>query len=1841
MDAEETKKEKESFARVVRCVKELHRPEDPESVYATLKWISVIELYVRAKSELSVEDVSELVEIGLQIFHSSQNKLYAQVRWGNVLVRLMNKYRKKLSLKVEWRPLYDTLIHAHFSRSPGPEGWRLRQRHFEAVTSLTRSCRRFFPQGAASDIWSEFITLFISVYAMDKELEKEGKVLSAHLFHLLLPTFRSLLENPWHNSSFEGSGFVRLFLPTNPENQDFFSEKWIKKCLELWDSIPNCQFWNSQWAAVLARVIKNCSSIDWESYLPMLFSRFLNMFEVPVANGSGSYPFSVDVPRNTRFLFSNRTITPSKSIAQSIVYFLKPGSSAHEHFKKLVNLLEQYYHPSNGGRWTYSLERFLLHLVVAFQKRLQREQQDPDSLSAACLGKAERIAFVDVVLKLIDRGQYSKNEHLSETVAAATSILSYVEPSLVLPFVASRFHLALETTTATHQLKTAMMSVAFAGRSILQSSLSSAKQDFGGDVDDRMFLDLIGISLSNALLGMDANDPPKTLATMQLIGSIFSNMAVLDDSSDDLSFMTMASFSEWLDEFLCRLIALLQHLEPNSVINEGLSSSAASGTFLVEDGPYYYCMLEILLGRLSGSLYSQALKKISKFVRTNILPGAIAEVGLLCCACIHSNPEEAVSQIVEPMLLAVISSLKEIPVTGYGGKGSADTLVSNKQDKHTLSPALEAAIDYQLKVLSVAITYGGSSLLRYKDHLMEAISSAFNSSSWKVNGAGDHLLRSLLGSLILYYPIDQYKCLSRHPAAPALEEWVSTKASSKDDQVAHSRWHVPTKEEIQFANELLDLHLQSALDDLLRICQSDIHSDAGDEKTHLKVTLLRIDSTLQGVLSCLPDFRPSPRHDMVEDLPFFIAGASGSCIGSAEIREKTAETIHAACKYLLEKKSDDSILLILIIRIMDALGNYGSLEYEEWYNHRQAWKLESAAIVEPPANFITEFHTKGKRRPRWALIDKAYMHNTWRASQSSYHLFRTDGKFSAPESVTLLVDDLLTLCLHNYETVRVLAGKSLLKLLKRWPPLLSKCVQSLSENLRKQDTPENVVLGSCAILSSQSVLKHLTTDPKSFSSFLLGILSSSHHESMKAQKAIIELFVKYNIHFAGLSKNIIRSLDSHVEGSTSGDLVSQIGSMSFDSSSLHWRYNLMANRVLLLLAMSSRIDPSFSFKILDETAGHFLKNLKSQLPQTRILAISALNTLLKESPHKMQGKDQPSVSLQENANSSLDLALSQIFQEEGFFRETFESLSHIHITDTDSSSSRGNHGSSSFQSMADKSITRFYFEFSASWPRTPSWISLLGSDIFYPSFARIFKRLAQECGVPVLLALKIPLEEFCNAKERPKQCVAAEVLGGLLHSDVNGLLSEWDSWIMVQLQNVILGQSVESIPEWAACIRYAVTGKGKQGNKIPVLRQQILDCIVAPLPPTATTTVVAKRYAFLSAALIELSPPQMPISEVKLHIVLLDELIRNMSHSSAQIREAIGVILSVLCSNIRLRMSYQQEHPSEEGRTDVDSRLEEENWFNLISARASESVTNIQQASISDSLDNSADVDMENAQSNGDSLEDVKWMETLFHFIISSFKSGRSSYLGDVIAGFLYPVISLQETSHKDLSTLAKAAFELLKWRVFPGSHLQKVIGVILSSADDSNWRIRSSTLTYLRTFMYRHTFILTHEEKQKIWKTVEKLLVDSQVEASSSFAFFHVREHAAAVMAGLMKGGDEDFAADFRDRSYAEANSIQKKRNRRKSSSTQSIAEVHGAVLGLVASVLSVPYDMPSWLPDHVTLLARFAGEPTPVKSTVTKAVAEFRRTHADTWNIQKDSFTEEQLEILADTSSSSSYFA
>lgn len=66
--------------------------------------------------------------------------------------------------------------------------------------------------------------------------------------------------------------------------------------------------------------------------------------------------------------------------------------------------------------------------------------------------------------------------------------------------------------------------------------------------------------------------------------------------------------------------------------NEGLQSSAATGTFLVDDGPYYFCVLEILFGRLSDSLYNQVLLYEFKILNSyfNFSANILSCISLIC-----------------------------------------------------------------------------------------------------------------------------------------------------------------------------------------------------------------------------------------------------------------------------------------------------------------------------------------------------------------------------------------------------------------------------------------------------------------------------------------------------------------------------------------------------------------------------------------------------------------------------------------------------------------------------------------------------------------------------------------------------------------------------------------------------------------------------------------------------------------------------------------------------------------------------------------------------------------------------------------------------------------------------------------------------------------------------------------------------------------------------------------------------------------------------------------------------------------------------------------------------------
>jgi hypothetical protein len=65
-----------------------------------------------------------------------------------------------------------------------------------------------------------------------------------------------------------------------------------------------------------------------------------------------------------------------------------------------------------------------------------------------------------------------------------------------------------------------------------------------------------------------------------------------------------------------------------------------------------------------------------------------------------------------------------------------------------ISPALEIALDYYMRVLALSITYAGPPLPNYREELMHIITSAFQTPSWKVS-----LFFSFLNILIYNIPI--------------------------------------------------------------------------------------------------------------------------------------------------------------------------------------------------------------------------------------------------------------------------------------------------------------------------------------------------------------------------------------------------------------------------------------------------------------------------------------------------------------------------------------------------------------------------------------------------------------------------------------------------------------------------------------------------------------------------------------------------------------------------------------------------------------------------------------------------------------------------------------------------------------------------------------------------------------------------------------------------------------------------------------------------------------------------------------------------------------------------------
>ena len=251
-------------------------------------------------------------------------------------------------------------------------------------------------------------------------------------------------------------------------------------------------------------------------------------------------------------------------------------------------------------------------------------------------------------------------------------------------------------------------------------------------------------------------------------------------------------------------------------------------------------------------------------------------------------------------------------------------------------------------------------------------------------------------------------------------------------------------------------------------------------------------------------------------------------------------------------------------------------------------------------------------------------------------------------------------------------------------------------------------------------------------------------------------------------------------------------------------------------------------------------------------------------------------------------------------------------------------------------------------------------------------------------------------------------------------------------------------------------------------------------------------------------------------------------------------------------------------------------------------------------------------------------------------------------------LLRLQELVPSELQFVAlvsRKALVAAKYQPLGVEEAEQVLEVLLKASRAELWPERGSSLIFCQYFWFRHALLLGSQGTSKVVDMVLERLEDEKLE---------VRELAGTTLSGLIRGLSPSEAASLRRRFLQKAIEVFPTRNRRRridtttttvgpstfgsTSSTPVLLPLpvrHGAALSLQALVLSSPYDVPLWLPEVLMALVRLASEPSPIKSTVMKALGEFRRTHEEGGLVEaKEALTAEQWEAIRDVASPASYF-
>jgi proteasome activator subunit 4 len=231
------------------------------------------------------------------------------------------------------------------------------------------------------------------------------------------------------------------------------------------------------------------------------------------------------------------------------------------------------------------------------------------------------------------------------------------------------------------------------------------------------------------------------------------------------------------------------------------------------------------------------------------------------------------------------------------------------------------------------------------------------------------------------------------------------------------------------------------------------------------------------------------------------------------------------------------------------------------------------------------------------------------------------------------------------------------------------------------------------------------------------------------------------------------------------------------------------------------------------------------------------------------------------------------------------------------------------------------------------------------------------------------------------------------------------------------------------------------------------------------------------------------------------------------------------------------------------------------------------------------------------------------------------------------------------------------------------VEAIVRIGTERRQWHHRLRIMVVIQVFYYRQLFVLSNDDRKRLFNVVIILLNDSQLE---------VREAASTTLSGMVqctKFDEKNLVLPLLERfktgiimnpmpkrrvagssssgiSTPQANGINTPprsgwstpngpESLRYSKDAETLIRRHAAVLGLSSIISAFPYEIPGWMPSILAFLANKAsGDRGMISMSVKKTLGDFKKTHQDTWMMDQKLFNEDELEALEGVFSSN-YFA